>query len=143
MFDLARRPAATVVVLDDDHGIRLTVRLMLAASGYHVVSLVADPHMLPEIRAASPAVILVDVWDLEPRRGLRVLDELQADAALRDIPVVALSVQGDRPEHCARYLRQGCSAVVAKPFDRDELRAAVADAVLAATGMPSTVFAAD
>lgn len=141
MSGFTRRQVATVVVLDDDHGSRLIVRLTLAAAGYHVVSLMADSGTLREIRAVSPAVILVDVWDLQPGRGLRVLDELQADAVLRDIPVVALSVQGDRPELRARYRGRGCSAVLPKPFDRDDLRATVADVVLAANGMPSTASA--
>jgi chemotaxis family two-component system response regulator Rcp1 len=70
--------------------------------------------------AVSPDLVLLDLH-LRRMDGSEVLAELQADLALRHIPVVVLSTSASRNEITMVYQR-GCRAYMVKPASFHEMR---------------------
>jgi CheY-like chemotaxis protein len=68
-----------------------------------------------------PDLIVLDVM-LPGLSGIEVLDELRGDEELRSIPVVVITAWS-HPEIVAQV--SGADRFVAKPFDPDDLSAAV------------------
>ena len=73
----------------------------------------------------KPDLVVLDVM-LPGGDGLALLKRLRADPALRDIPAIVLTAS---PDFERAALTVGAERFFTKPFDPDELRAAVKDLV--------------
>jgi len=113
-----RRAAGTarrVLVVDDEHAIRLLCRVNLAASGIDVVEADNGRAALELARRERPDLVLLDVMMPEVD-GWTVARELAADEQTREIPVVFLTA---RAEAADRRMGQQLGGVgyLVKPFD--------------------------
>ena len=113
----------TVLVVDDDRSLRLLCRVNLELEGHRVL----EASTLAEARAVleqeAPDVILLDVH-VGNDDGLELLDELEAlDVSSRVVLLSGTSEIG--PE-----LRVRVDGVIGKPFDLEQLTAAVSGATL-------------
>ncbi|MFO0552898.1 MAG: response regulator [Polyangiaceae bacterium] len=105
-----------VLVVDDDETSRDLLTRILEAEGHSVVVARDGQQGLELARALKPAAITLDV--IMPRvDGWAALSALKADPALCDIPVIVVSVLGDR----AFGLSVGATEYVTKPVDRERL----------------------
>jgi DNA-binding response OmpR family regulator len=105
----------TVLVVDDDPGMRLLCRLQLEEANFRVVEASDGDEALELVRAEPPDVILLDV--LMPRLpGWKVAAELLGDRATDQIPIVFLTALTQRRERL-RAFRLGAVGYVPKPFD--------------------------
>jgi CheY-like chemotaxis protein len=110
----------TVLICDDEPTLRELVRASLsggyrfaeASDGFTAVALARD---------LQPDVIVLDLM-LPRLSGLEVLEELQADSALREIPVLVMTAWNDT-EDAARAA--GATSFITKPFHPDDLKLAV------------------
>ncbi len=111
--DGVRTPS--VLLVDDDHGIRKLLTLALADAGWTVTEASNGYTGLRHAEQDVPDVILLDLA-LPEVDGLAVLDELRRRPTTRAIPVVAMTGHpdwlADRPG--------SVSAVLPKPFELDE-----------------------
>jgi two-component system, OmpR family, alkaline phosphatase synthesis response regulator PhoP len=110
-----RNETRRVLVVDDEHSIRLLCRVNLAASGMEVLE-AGDGHAALELaRRERPDLILLDVM-MPGLDGWSVARELAADKATKDIPVIFLTA---RAEPADRRLGEQLGGVgyVVKPFD--------------------------
>ena len=137
-----------VLVVDDDHAIRDTLRLVLEEEGYAVREAADGAAALDIIRSVSePQVVLLDLR--MPRvDGSRVLSEVEADARLagRDAFILITANLNTLPLAVVTLLDRLDVPVLPKPFDMDELLGVVAAAArrlstLAAATMPSALDA--
>src|SRR3954468_1600196 len=80
-----------VLVVDDDFDIREALSDVLASEGYSVLTAADGSEALETLRGGiRPAVMLLDL--MMPRlSGVEVIDALQKDESLREIPVVVCS----------------------------------------------------
>ena len=103
----------TVLVVDDEPGVRTLVRRMLADQPRRILEAGDGVEALALARHERPSVLLLDVVmpDLD---GWAVLEALQADSETRAIPVVLISGHVALDQETARG--RGASAVLAKPF---------------------------
>lgn len=119
-----------VLVVDDDHAIRDTLRLVLEEEGYAVSEAADGVAALEILRAASqPQVVLLDLR--MPRvDGSRVLSDIAADARLagRDAFILITANLDTLPLAVVTLLDRLDVPVLPKPFDMDELLGAVAAA---------------
>ena len=130
-----------VLVVDDNALNNELVCFVLEADGCSVRTAGDAIQALAHIRAQRPAVILMDI-QLPGMDGVALTRQLKADAATRDIVVIAFTayaMKGD--EH--RLLAAGCDAYLSKPIDvarlASQLRAMVAHSRhAAATPRPAT-----
>jgi CheY-like chemotaxis protein len=90
MTKVAERPAATILVVEDNEASRDALSRRLERHGYRVVLAVDGSQAVSMARTAPPDLILMDL-------GLPVLDgwdatrQLKGDAATRHIPIIVLS----------------------------------------------------
>ena len=105
-------PAEILAVDDHPPDLKLA-RVMLEAYGYGVRVAADAEAALVVLRKFRPRLILLDLT-LPGRSGLEFVQELKARPALRDVAIVALTVDpSKRGERAARAA--GCIAYLAKP----------------------------
>jgi CheY-like chemotaxis protein len=110
----------TVLVIDDDPEARDIVERLLARDDFAVVTASSGEEGLRLAHTLEPAVITLDVM-MPEMDGWSVLRALKADPALRDIPVVMLTMLDEE----AKGYSLGATDFLVKPVDRDQLRGVV------------------
>jgi signal transduction histidine kinase/CheY-like chemotaxis protein len=108
--------ASCVLVIDDDPVQRELMQRFLTREGFHVRVAGGGEAGLRLARQLHPVAITLDVM-MPEMDGWTVLRALKADEALRDIPVVMLTMVDD-PE---RGFTLGASDYATKPVDRRRL----------------------
>ncbi|HXM03662.1 MAG TPA: response regulator [Chthoniobacterales bacterium] len=119
------KPAATILVVDDNPINLKLVADLLAFEGYRVLKAVDGEEAAHRVQEDPPELILLDV-DLPGIDGLTLTKRLKGDSRTADIIIVALTafaMKGDRQ----RAIAAGCDAYVTKPIDTRELPAQVAE----------------
>ena len=118
----ARRADAlgTVLIIDDEKPAHELLERELAGAGYHILHAAGGREGLELAKQARPDVITLDIImpDLD---GWSVLKALKADPELCDIPVVLVTIMGDRDLGFAL----GAADYITKPLDRELLMRAV------------------
>jgi CheY-like chemotaxis protein len=109
-----------ILVVDDDDSIRQIVRFCLSDEGYRVSEAANGEAALEALDAVNPELILLDLrmpvmdgWEFA--RRYRLLPGPHA-------PIVAFVAALNATEECAEL---ETAAILSKPFDLDELLAAV------------------
>jgi len=106
----------TVLVIDDDPDMGELMRRMLERRGYRIAVAQDGGDGLEMARTLRPVAITLDV--VMPRMdGWAVLRALKEDPELADIPVILLSMAGDRRLGSAL----GATEHLSKPVDQDRL----------------------
>jgi len=109
----------TILVADDEPEVLDLVRMLLEWEDYAVIEATNGQEALEKIQSTCPDLALLDVR--MPRMdGLSVLEHLQTDPTLSDIPVVMLSVVTTYPQ-VETALRKGAIAYLPKPFEIREI----------------------
>ncbi len=112
----------SILLVEDDAGIRESVAECLAAEGYHVVVAAHGEEALGMLRASGhrPDLVVLDLV-MPVMNGAQFLAALRDDVALRDLPVVLMTAAmpsgGMSIPEASGYLP--------KPFELDELLDAV------------------
>jgi CheY-like chemotaxis protein len=120
---------ARIAVVDDDDLFRDLMRDLLGPEGHVVVAYPAAACAYPALKADLPDLAILDVRVESPDAGWQLLELLRLDPATATLPLLvctadALFLQA----HAAGLRARGC-AVLAKPFDLDELLGAVGEAL--------------
>jgi CheY-like chemotaxis protein len=111
-----------ILVVDDAPAVRLIHSAFLNASGMEVFTAENGRLALDAVRRGVPDVIVTDL-KMPVMDGLDLCRHIRADAATRDIVVVA--VTGDAPTETQRALDAGCDVVLGKPCSRTVLLATI------------------
>jgi CheY-like chemotaxis protein len=109
----------TVLVADDEPEVVDLVRMMLEWEGYTILAASDGEEAVTRAQADQPDLILLDVR-MPKMSGLDVLNQLGADPATADIPVIMLSVVTTYPDVRAA-LDRGAVAYLPKPFELREM----------------------
>ncbi len=106
----------TVLIVDDERATHDLLQRELAAAGYHILHAAGGREGLKLAKQARPDVITLDIImpDLD---GWSVLKALKADPDLCEIPVVLVTIMGDRDLGFAL----GAADYLTKPIDREVL----------------------
>jgi DNA-binding response OmpR family regulator len=116
-------PGPRVLVIEDDPNVRGLLRTLLESDGYRVAEASDGTSGLDALRTSPPACVLLDVM-MPDLGGVRVLQELRADPALADVPVIVVTGRLEAVPGLAAEL--GDESVFVKPFGVPELLARVA-----------------
>jgi DNA-binding response OmpR family regulator len=111
--------AMVIAIVEDQMAISELLRDVLEDAGYAALIVSSPLTAVAEIREAGADIVLLDI--MMPRKsGWEVLDDLRAESATRDVPVVLTSAVYDRIGR--RPLPFGGPIRFApKPFDITEL----------------------
>jgi two-component system, OmpR family, KDP operon response regulator KdpE len=113
-----RKPANTLLVIDDEPQIRRFISAGLELHGYRVHESENGSAGLKAVAQFQPNLILLDLV-LPDMNGLEVLKTLRSWS---DVPVIVLSIQADE-ERKVQLLRSGADDYMIKPFGIAELAA--------------------
>lgn len=108
------------MVVEDDHDIRVTLRALLEAEGYTVLSAGNGKDALDilESSADKPGLVLIDLM-MPIMDGWQLVALMKADATLAGIPFAIQSAYADH------HPPSGAVAIMKKPVDVDRLLALV------------------
>jgi response regulator RpfG family c-di-GMP phosphodiesterase len=109
-----------ILLVDDDPALRMLLRTTFEVADVDVVEADGADAARRRIRASRPDVIVLDV-NMPGTTGLELCEELKADPATSDIPVILLT--GSSGGTTAAAKRVGADAYVRKPFSPLELLA--------------------
>jgi sigma-B regulation protein RsbU (phosphoserine phosphatase) len=113
-----------LLVVDDNDDNRFTLTRRLAREGYtNLSSAVNGREALERLRADNFDLVLLDVM-MPELNGYQVLEQMNADARLREIPVIMISAL-DQIDSVVRCIELGADDYLTKPFNPVLLRARV------------------
>jgi PAS domain S-box-containing protein len=107
----------TVLVIDDEQNARDLLKRSLQGDGCHVVTAKSGAEGLSAAAKLRPDLITLDVM-MPGMDGWEVLKKLKADPDLRDVPVIMISMIGDK----ALSSSLGAVEAMQKPIDRGQLK---------------------
>jgi signal transduction histidine kinase len=103
---------ARVLHIEDDPNNRRLVQKLLGAAGHEVIEAEGGVEGIQLARDSQPDLVLVDI-NIPDLDGYEVTLRLRGIPTLQDVPVVAITAEGDRES----TLAVGCDGFIAKPID--------------------------
>lgn len=113
----------TLLVADDDLGIRVAVGDYLEALGYAVTTAANGRLALDAIHRIHPHLLVLDI-SMPEMSGYELVRQVRLEPMTRLLPVVFLTDRNDTADRILGY-QAGCDSYLAKPFELDELGAIV------------------
>ncbi len=130
--------SSKILIVDDDPDLRQALKLRLRANHYDTVHAADGYSAIAQAHKEQPNLIILDLG-LPAGDGFVVLDRLQHDDKLSNIPVIVLTARDPEGSE-QRALQAGAAAFFQKPADNAELleviRATLPQAATG-TGLPS------
>ncbi len=111
----------TVLIVDDDDGLREFLRSSLEIDGYHVREAASAEEGLAVLEEEPPDLILLDVM-MPHMNGWEMLQRVQEKHGVGAIPVIMFSGKVDE-EDAAAATERGAEAFIGKPFDPEDVLA--------------------
>jgi CheY-like chemotaxis protein len=113
-----------ILVVDDNPTNLKLMRVLLETEGYEVRTAMDAKEALVTLQTFRPRLILMDI-QLPGLDGLSLTRQLKAEAATRDIVILALTsyaMKGDEE----KALAAGCDGYISKPIDTRTLPGVIA-----------------
>ncbi len=137
-------PKGHIMVVEDDLDIANMLRIYFTGQGYEVHLANKGEQALERIRQELPNLIILDIL-LPDMDGYAVCKKLRTSSRTNHIPVIFLTQKDERSDRIAG-LELGADDYITKPFDIEELRLRVQNAITRAererltdprTGLPA------
>ena len=116
---------SAVFIVDDDASIRDSVRSLLKSLGFHAEAFGSTEEFMNAQRLDVPSCLVLDV-KLPGMSGLDFHNEMENAGV--NIPVVFITAHGDIPM-TLRAMKAGAVEFLAKPFQKEDLQAAIEQAL--------------
>jgi CheY-like chemotaxis protein len=118
-----RGPRHWVLVVEDEAAIReLLVAALCAEPGLLAAGVADGARALVLLEAVRPSLVLLDLM-MPQVDGFELARRVRATPGLEGLPLVAMSALGGDGDRREQAFGAGCDAVVAKPFELEELLA--------------------
>ncbi len=118
-----------LAIVDYDEAFREMLDAVFTEEGYRTLLLVQGSGAHAAIRQARPDLVLLDLWLERQDSGWTLLEQVRADPATHHIPVIVCSAVPHLLPVEAEQVRELGGAIIDKPFDVEELLAAVRQAL--------------
>ncbi len=115
----------SVLIVDDEASIILSLRHLMQREGYHVRVAGDGEAALAEVAAAPPDLILLDVM-IPKRDGYDICQTIRANPDWNELKIIMVTAKG-REIEAEKGLALGADAYVTKPFSTRELAKQVRD----------------
>jgi FixJ family two-component response regulator len=112
-----QQPAPTIFVVDDDEGVRNSLRFLLKSVGLETRALASAAEFLDSYRPEQPGCLLLDVR-MPGMSGLELQQQLNLRGAV--IPVIFITGHGDIPM-AVEAMQHGAFDFLQKPFRDQDL----------------------
>jgi len=114
-----------ILIIDDDRAFREILEVVLADTGYEVRVATGGAEGLTMVDRETPDLVLLDLR-MPDMEGLEVLQRLKASAP--ELAVVMMTAYGSI-KTAVEAIRQGAFDFLTKPFDLDELKNTIQNAL--------------
>jgi len=114
-----------VLIVEDDHDLSFALKEQLRFQGYNVECVMTGKDALEAAESGSFSAVILDLG-LPDISGFSVLRGLEELDPLLPVIVLTASVQED---HTVESLRRGAFTYITKPYNRDELKIVLRQAV--------------
>ncbi len=108
--------SATIVVVDDDAGIRESMKDLLALEHWDCAVAKTAEEGLALVRSLKPQLLVTDV-QLPDMSGYQLCQSLKRDPAYRGLPVVMITGRFTEPDDKVQGFESGADEFFSKPFD--------------------------
>lgn len=108
----------TILVVDDEQDIRMTLRALFEANGYTVVEAENGQEALDMVQASTPDLIILDLLMPEVD-GYAFLERLPTDL-LDSIPIIVFTAKGADNDILRGYAK-GAAYYLTKPFENRKM----------------------
>ncbi|BAZ69868.1 two-component response regulator [Fischerella sp. NIES-4106] len=113
----------TILVVDDDPGTRLSISDYLELSGYSVIVADDGQEALAKVEEYHPDLMVTDI--VMPRmNGYELVRQVRQKSVFCLLPVILLTARTKTQERILGY-QSGCDLYLPKPFELEELGAAI------------------
>jgi DNA-binding response OmpR family regulator len=109
-----------IVVVDDEPGVGVAIRDLLATDGYAVEAPGDARTALPELIRAVPDLVILDV-NMPGMSGWELCAILRRQSSTRGVPILFLTGRQELKDRITA-MQLGGSDYLAKPFGAEELR---------------------
>ena len=116
-----------VLIVDDDHNFRETLRELLSDAGYATLVATNAEEAITLLQTSTPELTLCD-WKMPGGGGEQFLKSLQSEGLLSTMPVIILTAHGTGP-NAMQAMQLGAYDFITKPLDIDLALATVARAI--------------
>jgi len=106
----------TIVIIDDDAGIRDSLTDLLALEDWNCVAAETGQGGLDLIESVKPQLVVTDL-QLPDMSGYQVCQSLKRAAASKHLPVVMITGRFTEPDDKIQGFESGADEFFAKPFD--------------------------
>ena len=114
-----------VLVVDDNQGMRKTVRILLEQAGLEDIHEARDGvDALGELKEGGYDILVSD-WNMPRMDGLSLVRMIRSDAALKDLLVIMVTAEAER-DNVIDAIKIGIDDYIVKPFTADVLQKKVA-----------------
>lgn len=120
---LLRRTAKKILIVDDVHEIRETLRDCLELRGYEIEVAGSGAEAIKKVPSFQPELIILDLA-MPGRSGFEVLNDLKKSPETKNIPVFILSVKDELGDYRKGMMLGACEYIV-KPFSLKALWALI------------------
>jgi DNA-binding response OmpR family regulator len=114
-------PRPLVAVVDDDLAFTALIQDFLEGEGYETLLIHESAGAVSALRAAQPALVILDIRMEYPEAGKDILNVLRATAATINLPVLVCSADQVFLREHREDLEHQHAYVLPKPFDLDDL----------------------
>ncbi|WP_353072478.1 sigma-54-dependent transcriptional regulator [Tunturiibacter gelidoferens] len=116
-----------VLIVDDDHNFRETLRELLSDAGYQTLVATNAEEAITLLQTTTPELTLCD-WKMPGGGGEQFLKSLRSEGLLTTMPVIILTAHGTGP-NAIQAMQLGAYDFITKPLDIDLALATVARAI--------------
>jgi DNA-binding response OmpR family regulator len=128
----------TILIVDDDPDVRLSLKVRLQVNHYKVVFAVDGVSSIAEARKHMPDLIVLDLG-LPAGDGFAVLEWLKTNDSLASIPVIVVSGR-DRYANRERAIKAGARTFLQKPVDNAHLLSVISQVLEEKEGSHPEVY---
>lgn len=118
---------ARLLIVEDDFDISNMLRIYFTAQGYDVDTALRGSDALEKTRQGMPHLIVLDIM-LPDIDGFEVCRSLRMSTRTSHIPIIFLTQRDERSDRL-KGLEQGADNYITKPFDIEELKLYVHNAI--------------
>ena len=110
-----------ILIVDDYKTMLRIIRNLLRQLDFNNVDEATDgAQALAMLRSGNYGLVISD-WNMQPMTGLQLLQEVRADAKLRNLPFIMVTAES-KTENVIAAKQAGVSNYIVKPFNAETLR---------------------
>jgi DNA-binding NtrC family response regulator len=128
--------AATILIIDDDYAVRVSLKLLLEAAGYQIFLSENPESALINLAQHSPNLILMDMNYSRETSGAEGLDLLKRIKKIHpELPIILMTAWASIPL-AVEGIKQGATDFISKPWQNEQLLRAIRTAIHLSVQLP-------